>query len=88
MKRAAQEAIRDAQADRETMGQVQARVDTTGARDRAAVSGAHALVDGPVGARWSELNKDPNFIAWTKGNDVYSGLHRQELTPEGVVRRR
>ena len=28
---------------------------------------------------WQDLNRDPNFIAWTKRSDVYSGLNRQEL---------
>jgi hypothetical protein len=28
---------------------------------------------------WDALNGDPNFIAWTKQNDVFSGLNRREL---------
>lgn len=28
---------------------------------------------------WDEINRDPRFIDWTKRNDVYSGLNRQEM---------
>lgn len=80
MKRAAQEAILPMlKPIAETMGQVQARVDTTTQEtERQFLMRMHSSMDQSVPG-WDELNKDPNFIAWTKRNDVYSGLNRQEL---------
>ena len=63
----------------ETVGQVQARVDTTTQEtERQFLHRMHTTMDASVPG-WDALNKDPNFIAWTKQNDVYSGLNRQEL---------
>ena len=62
-----------------TVGQVQARVETTA--DEASkqfLSRMNSAMDNRVPG-WQDLNQDPNFIAWTKRNDVYSGLNRQEL---------
>jgi hypothetical protein len=62
-----------------TVGQMQARVETTESEaSRQFLSRMHSSMDQTVPG-WAELNKDPNFIAWTKRNDVYSGLNRQEL---------
>jgi len=63
----------------ETVGQVQARVDTTTQEtERQFLHRMHSSMHDAVPG-WDALNKDPNFIAWTKQNDVYSGLNRQEL---------
>lgn len=63
----------------QTVGQVQARVDdTTKETERQFLHRMHSTMNAEVPG-WDELNKDPNFIAWTKQNDVYSGLNRQEL---------
>jgi len=63
----------------ETVGQVQARVDTTANEtERQFLHRMHSTMNQSVPG-WDALNKDPNFIAWTKQNDVYSGLNRQEL---------
>lgn len=62
-----------------TVGQVQARVETTAEE---ASKQFLTRMNGTMDARvpgWQELNRDPNFIAWTKRNDIYSGLNRQEL---------
>jgi hypothetical protein len=63
----------------ETVGHVQARVDTTASEtERQFLHRMHSTMDVAVPG-WNELNTDPNFIAWTKRNDVYSGQNRQEL---------
>jgi len=68
----------------ETMGQVQARVDTTAQRDRAAVSGAHALVDGPSVPGWSELTRTRISLRGLRATTYIRGLIAR-ATPEGVV---
>jgi hypothetical protein len=61
------------------LGHVKARVDTTeGETGRQFLSRMHSTMDSSVPG-WQQLNEDPNFIAWTKRSDVYSGLNRQEL---------
>jgi hypothetical protein len=63
----------------QTVGQVQARVDTTATEtERQFLHRMHSSMDASVPG-WAELNRDPNFIAWTKQADVYSGQNRQEL---------
>jgi hypothetical protein len=63
----------------QTVGQVQARVDTTTQEtERQFLHRMHSSMNEAVPG-WDQLNRDPNFIAWTKHNDVYSGLNRQEL---------
>lgn len=61
------------------VGQMRARVETTESETgRQFLQRMHGSMDSMVPG-WQELNKDPNFIAWTKRNDVFSGLNRQEL---------
>jgi hypothetical protein len=63
----------------QSVGQVQARVETTeNETGRQFLSRMHGSMDSTVPG-WQQLNEDPNFIAWTKRNDVFSGLNRQEL---------
>lgn len=63
----------------QTVGQVQARVDTTATEtERQFLHRMHSTMNTMVPG-WDELNRDPNFIAWTKRNDVFSGLNRQDL---------
>lgn len=63
----------------QTVGQVQARVDNTASEtERQFLHRMHTTMHAAVPG-WDQLNQDPNFIAWTKQNDVYSGLNRQDL---------
>jgi hypothetical protein len=80
IKRAAQEAVLPLLAPLATsMGQVQARVETTEKEtSRQFLARMHGNMDAAVPG-WNDINKDPNFIAWTKRNDIYSGLNRQEM---------
>jgi hypothetical protein len=80
MKRAAVEAILPMlKPIAQTVGQVQARVETTeNETGRQFLSRMHGSMNEQVPG-WQQLNEDPNFIAWTKRNDVFSGLNRQEL---------
>jgi hypothetical protein len=80
IKRAAQEAVMPLLTPLATsMGQVQARVETTEKEtSRQFLQRMHGNMDNAVPG-WNELNKDANFIAWTKRNDIYSGLNRQEM---------
>lgn len=80
MKRAAVEAVLPMlKPIAQTVGQVQARVETTeNETGRQFLARMHGSMDAAVPG-WNQLNEDPNFIAWTKRNDVYSGLNRQEL---------
>lgn len=80
IKRAAQEAVVPLlKPIAETVGQVQARVETAETEtSKQFLTRMHSSMDSAVPG-WQELNKDPNFIAWTKRPDVYSGLNRQEL---------
>jgi hypothetical protein len=80
MKRAAVEAVLPMlKPIAQTVGQVQARVETTeNETGKQFLSRMHGTMDNTVPG-WQELNEDPNFIAWTKRSDVYSGLNRQEL---------
>jgi len=80
MKRAAVEAVMPMlKPIATTVGQMQARVETTETESgRQFLSRMHSSMDSMVPG-WNDLNKDPNFIAWTKRQDVYSGLNRQEL---------
>ena len=80
IKRAAQEAVLPLLTPLATsMGQVQARVESTEKEtSRQFLQRMHGNMDSTVPG-WNELNKDPNFIAWTKRPDVYSGLNRQEM---------
>ena len=62
-----------------SVGQVQARVESTEKEtSRQFLQRMHGNMDQSVPG-WNELNADPNFIAWTKRPDVYSGLNRQEM---------
>jgi len=62
-----------------TVGQMQARVETTESEaSKQFLARMHSSMDQSVPG-WEDLNKDPNFVAWTKRNDVFSGLNRQEL---------
>jgi hypothetical protein len=80
MKRVAQEAVIPMLRPIATeVGTMRARVETTEQE-----TGKQFLqrMNGSMDERipgWEDINKDPNFIAWTKRNDVYSGLNRQEL---------
>ena len=80
MKRAAVEAVLPMLRPlAQTMGQVQARVETTeNETGKQFLARMHGSMDNEVPG-WNDLNADPNFIAWTKRNDVFSGLNRQEL---------
>jgi hypothetical protein len=80
IKRAAQEAVLPLLTPiATTVGQVQARVETTEAETgKAFLNRMHSSMDSMIPG-WNDLNKDPNFIAWTKRPDVYSGLNRQEM---------
>ena len=80
IKRAAQEAVAPMlKPIAQTVGQVQAQVETTANETgRQFLSRMHSNMDATVPG-WQDLNKDPNFIAWTKRNDVFSGLNRQDL---------
>jgi hypothetical protein len=80
VKRAAQEAMLPMLAPLATeIGHVKARIETTeGETGRQFLSRMHGNMDATVPG-WQQLNEDPNFIAWTKRSDVYSGLNRQEL---------
>lgn len=80
IKRAAQEAILPLlKPIATTVGQVQAQVETTQQETgRQFLNRMHTSMDAAVPG-WQDLNKDENFIAWTKRADVYSGLNRQEL---------
>lgn len=61
------------------VGQMRARVETTESETgKQFLSRMHSSMDQSVPG-WDALNRDPNFIAWTKRNDIYSGLNRQEL---------
>lgn len=61
------------------VGQMRARVETTESETgKQFLSRMHSSMDQTVPG-WDEINKDPNFIAWTKRPDVYSGLNRQEM---------
>lgn len=61
------------------VGQMRARVETTESETgRQFLQRMHGSMDSMVPG-WNDLNKDPNFIAWTKRPDVYSGLNRQEM---------
>ena len=63
----------------QTVGQVQARVETTEQETgKQFLSRMHTNLDSQVPG-WQDMNRDPNFVAWTKRSDVYSGLNRQEL---------
>lgn len=80
MKRAAVEAVLPMlKPIAQSVGQVQARVETTeNETGRQFLARMHGSMDDAVPG-WNQLNEDPNFIAWTKRNDIYSGLNRQEL---------
>jgi hypothetical protein len=80
MKRAAQEAVMPMLAPiAKEVGTMRARVETTETETgRQFLQRMHNSMDNSVPG-WQDLNKDPNFIAWTKRPDVYSGLNRQEL---------
>jgi len=80
IKRAAQEAVAPMlKPIAQTVGQVQAQVETTANEtSKQFLSRMHGSMDNAVPG-WQDLNRDPNFIAWTKRPDVYSGLNRQEL---------
>ena len=80
IKRAAQEAVAPMlKPIAQTVGQVQAQVETTASEtSKQFLSRMHNNMDQSVPG-WQDLNHDPNFIAWTKRNDVFSGLNRQEL---------
>jgi hypothetical protein len=61
------------------IGTVKARVDTAeNETGKQFVQRMHGAMDSRVPI-WKDLNKDQNFIAWTKQADVFSGLNRQEL---------
>jgi len=61
------------------VGQMRARVETTESETgKQFLTRMHSSMDQMVPG-WDALNRDPNFIAWTKRNDIYSGLNRQEL---------
>jgi hypothetical protein len=61
------------------IGTVKARVENTeNETGRQFVQRMHGSMDQMVPG-WKDMNNDPNFIAWTKQNDVFSGLNRQEL---------
>ena len=61
------------------VGQMRARVETTESETgKQFLTRMHSSMDQVVPG-WDEINKDPNFIAWTKKPDVYSGLNRQEM---------
>lgn len=61
------------------IGQMRARVETTESESgKQFLTRMHTTMNDRVPG-WEELNRDPNFIAWTKKPDVYSGLNRQEL---------
>jgi hypothetical protein len=58
---------------------VQARIETAEQETgKQFLNRMHGSMDNTVPG-WQQLNEDPNFIAWTKRNDIYSGLNRQEL---------
>ena len=80
MKRAAVEAVLPMlKPIAQTVGQVQARVETTeNETGKQFLQRMHGSMNNEVPG-WQQLNEDPNFIAWTKRNDVFSGLNRQEL---------
>jgi hypothetical protein len=61
------------------VGQMRARVETTESETgKQFLTRMHSSMDSMVPG-WDQLNRDPNFIAWTKKNDVYSNLNRQDL---------
>lgn len=61
------------------VGQMRSRVETTESETgKQFLTRMHSAMDQTVPG-WDELNKDPNFIAWAKKPDVYSGLNRQEM---------
>lgn len=61
------------------VGTMRARVETTeNETGKQFLSRMHSTMNERVPG-WDDLNRDPNFIAWTKRPDVYSGLNRQEL---------
>jgi hypothetical protein len=61
------------------IGTVKARVDNTEAETgKQFVSRMHSTMDANVPG-WQQMNEDPNFIAWTRQPDVFSGLNRQEM---------
>jgi hypothetical protein len=63
----------------QTMGQVQARIETAeNETGKQFVQRMHSTMDSLMPG-WKEMNADPNFIAWTRQDDVFSGLNRQEL---------
>ena len=80
IRRTAQEAVMPLLTPLATsVGQVQARVESTEKEtSRQFLQRMHGNMDAAVPG-WNDLNKDPNFIAWTKRPDVYSGLNRQEM---------
>lgn len=80
MKRAAVEAVLPMlKPIAQGVGQVQARIETAEQETgKQFLNRMHSSMDNTVPG-WQQLNEDPNFIAWTKRNDIYSGLNRQEL---------
>jgi hypothetical protein len=80
VKRAAQEAVLPLLTPlAQGIGQVQARIENTETETgRQFLQRMHGTMDATVPG-WQQLNEDPNFIAWTRRPDVYSGLNRQEM---------
>jgi hypothetical protein len=80
IKRAATEAVVPLLAPLATeVGHMRARVDVTQSEsEKQFLARMHGDMDRRVPG-WEEMNRDPNFVAWTKKNDIYSGLNRQEL---------